>query len=649
MPEQKIEHLIILMLENRAFDHMLGYLEYPKGTAFEGLAGKEKQYGNPYDDGKEAYPRPEANYGIHTGPNHNHESVMEQLMQDHPRTYPYQMTNRGFAADYEKVSPEHAEDVLKCFKPEHLPVLSTLAKEFAVCDHWYSSVPGETWPNRNYAHSANSDGEVAIVFRTYHNKTIYEQMVENQRDWTIYYGGFPPQSMVFTNLWRKHQHKWIQRFQPQEALYRAIQTDHLPHYAFVEPDMLGKNSDSQHPSMGGRQDFMAGEHLIWRLYHELRKNQVVFDKTLLIVTYDEHGGFFDHVAPPQGKDLEVEPHYRNPSNDAEFPFNLLGLRVPLVMISPWISPGRVIQTVYEHASIPATIRKLFQIQAPALSARDAQANTFEAILDRDSPRKELPDIEEPHLDEEQHKSSIGVPLRESLAWVLGKMIWQTLEEGADEVNELFNDLEQSMGIQTGEGEDKQKASSEALKQFLDSISPELSDAARDLLKQEEELLGEFSNFLEHLAETIPLTTWLRFFEVKLQKMLDDDTLEDDAQKIGEPLFHLFGNPIVILHRADGVSIDEPSEADLKQALQTLFEGGKQKGRVWLANSQNHWLDIDVQEDGANGRATLYDKDPEETFSRDGVKMQQALELVKNFQAGKLEEVRGFVKKEVKAS
>ena len=631
MESSKIQHLIVLMMENRAFDHMLGYLEYPAGVKFEGLAGKEKSYPNSYEKGQVVYPKAEANYAIHPGPNHTHPSVMTQLLESNPREFPYKVTNCGFAADYATIAPGHPEDALKCFKPEHLPVLSTLAKNFAVCDHWFSSVPGETWPNRNYAHSANSDGEVGIVFRSYANKTIFEQLAENQRDWAIYYDGFPPQSIVFSKLWEEHDRKWVQRFKPMESLFLGIRTGHLPHYAFLEPDMLGKKSDSQHPSMGGREDFKAGERLIWSVYHALRENRQVFERTLLLLTYDEHGGFFDHVAPPEGEKYRVEPAYHNQDDGATFPFDLLGARVPAVLVSPWIPAGAVDQTAYDHSSIPATLRKIFQVSAPALSPRDAQANTFEGVVRLDAPRQDLPEIEEPQVNEEKRMRVKDVELRQSLAWIAGKMIWQHLEKEAREAPEIFDHLQRRLGL---EPEGEKSAKSQGLGKLLDTISPRLSDTARRFLEKEEEELGSISTVLKTINDSFSLPVLFRVLEIKIEHMLGEEDLEDDAQALSEHVFHLFGNPIVILRQADGKALEEPGENDFRQAWKSLNEGPDNAASIWLAGADDRWLDFYT-----GGRAAFFDQDPEKVFKLEQVGESQAVRLFDLFKKGDHDSIR----------
>jgi phospholipase C len=125
--------------------------------------------GNLLANGKTCFPGPEAGYLIDPGPDHSHDAVMRQLLGTNKRAFPYQLNNHGFAIDYERLSPGHGPQALQCFIPNRLPILATLAKEFAVCDHWFCSVPGATWPNRNFVHAATSDGE-----DEYNNSFLYK-------------------------------------------------------------------------------------------------------------------------------------------------------------------------------------------------------------------------------------------------------------------------------------------------------------------------------------------------------------------------------------------------------------------------------------------------------------------------------------------
>jgi phospholipase C len=368
------EHVIVLMLENRSLDHLLGYLyrDVP-GHPFEGLRGGES---NPDPNGANVPADDSAVPAATADANHTHEGVIEQLCGHriaHPRA-PYTLWMNGFVRAN---SPQPGRDVMRCFAPANAPRLSELARSFAVCDHWFCSVPGETWPNRQFAIAGTSAGTVDITVGFYTDDTIFEKLEDAGKSWRIYHQG-PAQAWAYPRLWLQLG----DHFGSHAELWAAIRNDRLPTYSFVEPDHglvlngLRETSNSMHPTnnVGDGRDFAAAEALVWRLYTELFHAPEVFGKTLLVVTFDEHGGYFDHVPPPQDGGPAVAPDGRRAPNG--FAFDLLGPRVPTLFVSPWIRRGAVDQTVYDHSAIPATLRALFAPGSAALGARAAVSETF---------------------------------------------------------------------------------------------------------------------------------------------------------------------------------------------------------------------------------------------------------------------------------
>jgi phospholipase C len=380
------DHVIVLILENRSFDHMLGFLDHPDPT-LKRLTGTESNILEP--GAPPIVVNPNAQYTIYPDPDHSHRAVMCQLTGTTTFDLPYKITNSGFAWDYARVAeengykPSHGATIMQCQAPTRLPVLRGLANNFAVCDHWFCSVPGQTWPNRNFAIAATSDGEVDIRKRPYWNKTIFEHLDSYDVEWFVFHDGLP-HVWVFPKLWSKALRK---RYKPTKELYELIASDRLPRFSYVEPDHFGSNSSSQHPgnnAQNGR-DFLAAEQLIMNIYQALADNPEVMKRTLFLITYDEHGGFFDHVAPPQSDDFRDGKTYRK--GDYEFSFDLLGPRVPAVLVSPYIPPGTVDHTQYDHSSIVATLRELFTPGSPPLTPRDEKANSFHNLLSLETPRE----------------------------------------------------------------------------------------------------------------------------------------------------------------------------------------------------------------------------------------------------------------------
>ena len=444
-----VEHVIVVALENRSFDHVLGYLDHPS-PLFDGLRSGGPHRNPGWPGGPAVAASPGAKMVLPLGPDHSHAGVMEQL-EVPARGGRSQPTNQGFVVSLERTGrgmelptyagllgsayelfrrlfPARHEQVtgrgplaILCQPPEHVPVLAELARQFAVCTRWFCSVPGETWPNRNFMHAATSDGETDIDTRFYANRTIFELLEEAGRSWHIYFND-TPQVWAFPRLWDtpvRHAN-WY----PFGAFLEHAASGELPSYSFIEPnhrppihvfgEVGGEMSNNQHPENNlvpdalydghpdaGSGDFSRGEQLIATIYEALRRNPALFERSLLLVTYDEHGGLYDHVPPPtdvpnpgQAQGLAVRAlHLLWRRRSATFDFRMLGPRVPAVVISPHIPPATIDTQVHDHASIPATLRALWAPGAQPLTRRDAAAHPFHHVLTADTPRRDdLPDL-----------------------------------------------------------------------------------------------------------------------------------------------------------------------------------------------------------------------------------------------------------------
>jgi phospholipase C len=399
------------MLENRSFDHMLGFV-----PGVRDLTGTES---NP-SAGGDVKVSDDADFVLPLGPDHTHVGIMSQIANN----------NQGFVKAYAAVVEKARNDgkdlppnldraVMRSFAPGRVPVLGTLAQQFVTFRRWFASVPGETWPNRNYAHAATSHGQVDIKVQPYTDRTIFELLAKNQRSWRIYHDG-PAQAWAFPKLWLAF---WRHRFKDMNRLFAAIDRDQLDHYSFIEPDHgllpLDKTSNNQHPDNNtvAKQnglDFLAGEKLIATIYERLRANPAVFQKTLFLVTYDEHGGFYDHVSPLPA--VPPDKHVWQKGN-ARFGFDLLGVRVPAILISPWLDPATIDTPHFDHSSIVATLRGLFAPEAAPLNKRDAAANTFLDLKVRGTPRTDLPPVTPAPMPSEPERrmaiKALGAPALEA--------------------------------------------------------------------------------------------------------------------------------------------------------------------------------------------------------------------------------------------
>jgi phospholipase C len=297
----------------------------------------------------------------------------------------------GFSESYRRLLEKHAMDgdknkVLRCFHPDMVPVLSRLAVEFAVCDHWFCSLPGDTWPNRDFLHAGESFGHVnrheAPIWSN--PPTIFallDKVPAPRPTWRVYTEGVAHiflYSQLFTMRGRRGSHR---------QLLADIRGDKLPSYAFVEPDYgLPGAGNSQHPSQArSREEFVNGEQFIADIYNALRETPKVFEKTAFVITYDEHGGFYDHVPPPRTYlPTDKARPYRH--GDYRFSYGICGPRVPAVVVSPWVRRGQVDHAPREHSCVAETIRKRFAANVAYPLNDRAEGTDLGPLFDLASPR-----------------------------------------------------------------------------------------------------------------------------------------------------------------------------------------------------------------------------------------------------------------------
>jgi phospholipase C len=319
---------------------------------------------------------------VSVDPGHGYPDVMQQLSGDNgPWQAPYDdLTNNGFAWNYAaRAGADRAGEVMGCYTDadEHVPALWHLAREFAVCSRWFCSVPSETWPNRLFAHAATSDNESRQDVRPYKNETIFNRLSDAGKCWRVYVGDIA-QVMAYTNLLWSPGHD---RFDFMEDFFDDARAGTLPNYSFIEPRHLLRWANSQHP----RQRVQRGDRLLKEVYEALAGNPEVWRSVLLIVTYDEHGGFFDRISPPRA--TPPSPGALDPASG--FAFDLLGPRVPALVVSPFVKRGRVDRTVYDHSSIVRTVREVFELGGP-LTDRDRDAQSVIDLLTLSEPREPPP-------------------------------------------------------------------------------------------------------------------------------------------------------------------------------------------------------------------------------------------------------------------
>jgi phospholipase C len=387
MPDDRIKHIVVLMLENRSFDHMFGFYD-PEDDDIDDLGGAES---NPRPGGGKVIVSDTAGYKGLKDPGHHFPDVNEQIFGVPDPDEDAEPTMSGFVKNYARqpgVKPERAGDVMKCFSPDMIPVLTTLAQEFALCDAWFSSLPGPTLPNRAFAHCASSNGSVDMNPLAFVRlPTIYESLNEQDVSSKVYAFDGNSLAFAFPNLLAEAD-RYLSSY---EAFLKDAKKGKLPAYSFLEPrynnyfdnaNQRAYYASDQHPP----NDVRLGEELIADVYEAVR-NSPLWEETLLVITYDEHGGLYDHVIPPD----DVKAPDGKSDAVSGFEFTRLGLRVPALLISPYIEAGSVIKTRFEHASLAATARACFAPAAEPLTIRDEEANSFDSVLTLNAPRDDTPD------------------------------------------------------------------------------------------------------------------------------------------------------------------------------------------------------------------------------------------------------------------
>jgi len=359
--------LVVLMLENRSFDHLLGFMQSPS-CQIDGLTGTEVNYLDPVARTGDVLVSDDAAYvpDVDPSPGHEFGNVITQIYGAYPPPASPIELNLGFVKDYSNIAGvAKASSPMRCFSPARLPVITTLAREFAVCDHWFSSLPGPTWPNRFFAHCATSGGSIdGAIDRVYTMGTLYQNLTARGINWRIYYHDIA-QSLALVH---QRQFLWTKYGRFEQSFARDCREGRLPQYSFIEPRYFNEGllrANDQHPIHG----VIGGELLIADIYEALRASPQ-WDESMLIITWDEHGGFYDHVEPKAATPPDDQTEFFN--------FETYGVRVPAVVASPLIARGTIDHAIYDHSSIPATAKAIFNLPA-FLTRRDAAANTLQHL------------------------------------------------------------------------------------------------------------------------------------------------------------------------------------------------------------------------------------------------------------------------------
>lgn len=448
-----ITNVFVVVLENRSFDHMLGFsgitgtdAQTGQPTTIQGLTGSESNTNTvkgPQQTYTVSQPAPAT---VAVDPGHEFLDVLIQLSgpdAQYPSGGPYPpLNNSGFVDDYAQ-SPSSGEgnapladvgQVMQMFSTSQLPVLNALANEFCVCDQWFASMPGPTWPNRLFAHGASSGGldhspSTTEIVRwetkflssgfTFPNGSIFDAITKAGKQWRLYFGGDPkPLGSPLGNLpiVSALHNITLSDVKPISQFASDLAGNYPYIYTYIEPSYGAvasgtyEGGESQHPLDG----VTNGESFLQLIYQTLRASPI-WNTSLLIITWDEHGGFYDHVPPPPGVN-PGDTGFNSPNNQFQFNFEQLGVRVPAIVVSPLIPQNLIDHRTYDHSSIPATVEAIFNI--PPLTARDAAANNVSTLVTLTTPRDTPTTLPTPTVPS---ASEIGTAVQQRAATAAAKI------------------------------------------------------------------------------------------------------------------------------------------------------------------------------------------------------------------------------------
>ena len=331
-----IDHIVVAMMENRSFDHLLGWLPGANGQQ-AGLT-----YTNASGAAFETYPLAPNFQGCgHPDPDHSYEGGRVEF--------------NGGACDGWLRAGSNDQFAIGYYRQEDLPFLGKAAPDWTVCSQYFAPIMAPTYPNRIYQHAAVTDRlDDSLTLSTL--PTIWDRLADKGREGRYYFSDIP-----FIALWGT---KYAGITRDYGTFLSDCASGNLPDVAFVDPPFAGEEeglSSDDHP----HGDLRAGEFWLNQTYNAITTG-AAWDRTILVINFDEWGGFFEHVPPTEAPDVDPA-------------FQLRGFRVPCVVVAPMARRGFVAEGVYDHTSILKMIEWRFGLSA--LSARDAAANNLADVLD----------------------------------------------------------------------------------------------------------------------------------------------------------------------------------------------------------------------------------------------------------------------------
>lgn len=385
----QIQNIVVVMMENRSLDHMLGYLSLPPSdrTDVDGQSTDPAWLARfiNMDKGQPLQPFLSTNpYSLPDkfDPPHERPYVAQHLGILQNGLYPM----NGFPSaipDSVSADPAVRRLVMAYFAAQQAPTNDFFANYFMICDRWFCSLPAGTQPNRLIAMSGESKIEV--------NQTplpeqylVYDWLSDHNVSWRVYHQGIPFFTMMLKWIPEILEDRLFRSFADMEADLVNTPPDELPQVIFVEPTYgdaphLGPSTDDHAPS-----GISHGQEFLMQVYNAVTASPSFWRNALMIVSYDEHGGFFDHVSPPL---IPTEP----PQIGLYPPFASLGVRIPAYIVSPFVVPGTTSHLLCDHTSILKLLGEKFDSNrsySPVVDARPVKS--VSEALSFDNPVNDPP-------------------------------------------------------------------------------------------------------------------------------------------------------------------------------------------------------------------------------------------------------------------
>lgn len=425
--KEKIDHVVVLMLENRSFDNLLGWLYTNEispdhvippatrtPTAYRGLDGAD--YSNPmnlHEPGdKVPVQKGVSSFTVPTpDPNEDFKYMNRQQfgLDIDKNTDGWLPPDKavpgmqGFLADYlsvHGVTAESGKQIMQTYTTEDLSVMSDLARGFAVSDNYHAASPTQTWPNRAFMHAGTSLGHVNNVpYLPYDTPTLFNLLEAKGKSWKVYKSSVILPSLTRIQMLQLWDPLLDGHFEHVGDFYEDCKNDTLPAYSFIEPHFASEPPDSlatdEHPPA----NVCMGDHFLAEVWNAIVQSPA-YERILFIVNFDEHGGCADHVPPNW---TAVPPDSDSTPGDEGFGFNRYGVRVPCIVTSPYIEAGTVFRATddpwsetsvpYDHTSVIAMIMDWCDIARDKLPSKRVQSqpmHPFDQLLTRDKPRTDRP-------------------------------------------------------------------------------------------------------------------------------------------------------------------------------------------------------------------------------------------------------------------